>query len=169
MRSVDATVLSSNPLYCGLFTANKAAQDDGEKRLHLQNGEGSYTQHRDARLGKKKHAFSGHWHFKSMSIYSASLFFSFLSSHFLPFHLLHLFFCHYIYSIQTLRSSPRFLLPSRPLISCFLLSILTQGWCALLRRCLPLKNWQPTLLGTDITFYYPLPIPRPSLTHSAYE
>lgn len=37
-----------------------------------------------------------------------------------------------------------------PLISCFLLSILTQDWCALVRRCL-LKNWQSAWLGTDFS------------------
>lgn len=53
-----------------------------------------------------------------------------------------------------------FLLLSWPLISCFLLSILTQDWCALC-RCLPLKNWQPTLLGTHIVLYHTLPLLRP--------
>lgn len=170
MRSVDATVLSSNPLYCGLFTAKKAAQDDGEKRLHLQNGEGCYTQHCAAKLDKKTPYIFRHWHFKSMSIYSASLFFSFLSSRFLPFHLLHLFFCHCIWVSRLSFPPPLFLPPCRPLISCFLLSILTQDWCALLRRCLPLKNWQPALLGRDIMFYYTLPILRPfSYSFNAWE
>lgn len=44
-NDVCATVLSSNPLCLGLFTANKAAQDDGETGLHLQDGEGHHPQH----------------------------------------------------------------------------------------------------------------------------
>lgn len=47
-----------------------------------------------------------------------------------------------------------------PLISCFLLSILTQDWCALVRRCL-LKNWQSAWLGTDFS------VLRPFCTHPA--
>lgn len=101
-----------------------------------------------------------------MSIYSASLFFSFLSSRFLPFHL----FCsHNIWVSRLSFPPPLFLLLSWPLISCFLLSILTQDWCALLRSCLPLKNWQPTLMSTDITFFYTLPILRPFVTHSVHK
>lgn len=46
---------------------------------------------------------------------------------------------------------------SWPLISCSVLSILTLDWCALLHGCLPLKNWQLTLSGTDILFHYTLP------------
>lgn len=59
-----------------------------------------------------------------MSIYSASLFFSFLSSRFLPFHL----FCSHIWVSRLYFARPLFLLLSWPLISCFLLSILTQDW-----------------------------------------
>ena len=131
-------LMSSNPLR--LFTANRAAQDDGGKRLHL------------LQQNIFRHVNTNFWGADTFDICP----YTFLCpcSRFPPLHLLHLFFCHYIWVSRLPLSSPA-LFSSRRLdlsFSCFLLSILTRDWCALLRRCLPLKNWQPTLLGTDITF-----------------
>lgn len=75
--------------------------------------------------------------------------------HSLLFHLVHLFFHHHTWLSRLSFPPLLFLLLTWPLISCFLLSVLTQDRCALLCRC-PLKNWQSTWLATDIKFYYTL-------------
>lgn len=111
------------PFYCGLFTADKAGHDDGEKRLHLQNSEGHYI----VTIKRVCDIFC-----KGID--------SFYFFHFLPLQCV---------SVQTLLSSLHSFSSCLDL-SFLLLSILTQDWCALLCRCLPLKNWQPTLLDNHI-------------------
>lgn len=59
----------------------KAAQDNGEKRLHAQTGEGCHPQHRATKLDKKNMNFPGHLNLRpSIPHFSALAFFPFIFS-----------------------------------------------------------------------------------------
>lgn len=137
----NCPVLKSPPLrlvYC--------RKDDGENSLHLQNWErapiGIITLQKVGQKQMSMLIFADS--FKSTAILFSIFFLSFLHPRFIR---LLFFFCHRSWVSGLSFPPPLLLLPSWPLISCFLLSILTQDKCSLLRRFLLLKELTAHIVG----------------------